>query len=65
MRWVGSLVKDGKYKDTRECLGRINTLYWLSYVYFNIMGGANIPTNKFGLRGTGALRVDYLMINNI
>ena len=46
--WKKPWIKDSKYKDLGACLGSINNSYWLSYVYFIVLGGASVPTNKFG-----------------
>ena len=53
MGWI-SCYKNDKYKDSSTCF-RINTWYWLSYMYFIVLEVANIPTNKFGRHSTGAL----------
>ena len=39
------LLKDGQYEDSSACFGIINTWYSLSYIYFIILEGANIPTS--------------------
>ena len=49
MRLTEPLVKDSKYKDTGAWLGMINTWYWLSYMYFIVLEGESVPTNKLGL----------------
>ena len=45
--WFDLLLKDSKSKDSNACLGIINSSFWLSYIYFIILEGTNIPTNKF------------------
>ena len=46
--WLTLLLKDVKYIDAGACLGRINTWYWLCYMYFIVMGGESVPTSKIG-----------------
>ena len=42
------LLKDVKYIDFSACLRSRNHGYLLSYMYFIILRGESVPTNKIG-----------------
>ena len=43
-----SWIKNSKYIDSTMCLRSRNHVYLLSYMYFIVLGGENVPTNKIG-----------------
>ena len=53
--WFALFIKDHKYIDANPYLESRNHGYWLPYMYFIILEGANIPTNKFVRPATVAL----------
>ena len=54
-----SVIKHRKYIDSSSCLGSRNHRYWWSYMYFIVMGGESVSTNKIGRSDPVALRNIY------
>ena len=46
--FVSSLIQNYKYIDWSPFLGSSNCGYWLTYMYFIVLGGESVSTNKIG-----------------